>query len=333
MKTLTGAVVGLGIGARHAQVLSSMEGVGLGGVADLDAERAASVARRCQTRAYGDCVEMLDAQRPDFICVCTPPSSHLFITREAARRGVHVFCEKPMASRVADCDEMIEACRNSRVLLMIGQKKRLSPAFQFARERLHAQFGTPRWAAVRYALGRVEKAWFWEENDGGGPLLENSIHAVDTLRFLLGEVERVYAEADNLFNKQYAPQLDTAAVSLRFRSGAIASLGCGQAYEWDFASEGTYLACDNAVVEITGPFDNPDTVRYILRSEPGKVKEVRFPPYDLFQIELGHFADCIRTGAAPLVSGEDGRASVAVCLALKRSARSGMPVTLSSITG
>ena len=327
MRTLRGSVVGLGIGMRHAQVLSRMGGVELAGVADLDGKRAASAVSQCHTNAYGDCLEMLDAEKPDFICVCTPPSSHLLFTREAARRGVHVFCEKPMAPSIADCDGMIEACRTAKIWLMIGQKKRLHPAFQFVKEKMQGEFGSPRWAAVRYALGRVERAWFWEEDDGGGPLLENSIHAVDILRFLLGDVERVYAEADNLFNEHHAPQLDSAAASLRFRSGAIASLGCGQAYEWDFASEGTYLACDHAVVEITGPFDIPDRVRYILRSEPQKTVEMGIPPADLFELELAHFADCIRKDAEPLVTGEEGRASVAVCLALKQSARTGKPVS------
>lgn len=328
MKSLRTGVIGLGIGKCHADVLSRMEGVELVAVADLKDDVVTQLGAKLGVRTYREGAELLKAEALDFVCICTPPSSHLALTQAAAGRGMHVFCEKPMAPTLEDCDGMIAACRNRNVKLMIGQKKRFHPSFRFVKEKLQGEFGPARWAVVRYALGRVGWAWFWDERDGGGPLLENSVHAMDILRFLLGEVERVYAEGGNLFNPQWAPQVDTAAVSLRFRSGAVAALGCGQASEWGFASEGTYLGADNAVVEITGSFDSPEDVRYILRSNPKNVVEVRHENVDLFTLELAHWADCIRQGTEPLVSGEVAKGSVAVCLAVKESVRTGRPVTL-----
>jgi len=327
MKSLRAAVIGLGIGRRHALVLSRMEGVELTAVADLDERAARDMGRQLGVRSYGAGIDLVEAEELDFACLCTPPATHLELTRELARRGVHVFCEKPMAPTLAQCDAMIEACRAGGVRLMIGQKKRFHPAFRFVKEMSAGRFGPPRWAAVRYACGRVPKAWFWAEEDGGGPLLENAVHAMDILRFLMGEVERVHAEAGNLFNERWAGQLDAAAVTLRFRSGAVACVGCGQVYEWPFATESTALGHENAVVEIAGSFDNPERLRYVLRSEPDRVVSVEQGQSDLFEAELRHFADCLRSGAQPLVSGEEARASVAVCLAVKESARSGRPVT------
>jgi len=327
VKILKTAVIGLGIGKRHAMVLSQMECVQLVAVADLKRDLATPLASQLGVRCYLDGMELLEKEKLDFVCVCTPPASHLTFTKGAAQRGFHVFCEKPMAPDLGDADGMIKACKDAGVKLMIGQKKRFQPAFSFVKEMTQKDFGPIRWAVVRYACGRVPLDWFWHEEDGGGPLHENSVHAFDMLRHLMGEVERVYAEGGNLFNPDRAPQLDVASVSLRFKSGAVAAVGCGQAYEWAFAGETSFLACDKAIAEVRGSFDNPEHLRYIIRAEPGRIVEVNYGEKDLFRAELAHFAECILNNKTPLVTGEEGRASIAVCLAVKQSIRTGKPVT------
>jgi predicted dehydrogenase len=326
VKTLKTAVIGLGIGKRHAMVLSGMECIELVAVADLRKDLSVPLGTQLGVRSWQDGMELLEKEKLDFVCVCTPPSSHLTFTRAAAQRGVHVFCEKPMAPTLADCDGMIETCRKAGVKLMVGQKKRFQPAYNFVKEMTGKDFGAIKWAVVRYACGRVPLNWFWKEEDGGGPLHENSVHAFDILRFLMGDVERVYAEGGNLFNPDRAPQIDVASVSIRFKSGAVAAVGCGQAYEWGFAGETSYLACEKAIAEVKGSFDNPEHLRYILRSEPGRVVEVNYGEKDLFRAELAHFAECILNDKQPLVPGEEGRASVAVSIAVKESIRTGRPV-------
>jgi len=326
VSSLKTAVIGLGIGKHHAMVLSEMECVELTAVADLKEEMATHIAEQLGVRRYLDGMELLEKEELDFVCVCTPPASHLVFTQAAAERGIHVFCEKPMAPNLEDCDGMIEACKGKGVKLMIGQKKRFQPSYRFVKEATEREFGPIRWAVVRYACGRVPLDWFWEEEDGGGPLHENSVHAFDMLRFLIGDVERVYAEGGNLFNPDRAPQIDVASVTLRFKSGAVAAVGCGQAYEWSFAGETSYLACENAVAEVRGSFDNPEHLRYILRAEPERIIEVNHGEKDLFRAELAHFAECVMDDTPPLVPGEEGRASLAVCMAVKESIRTGKPV-------
>ena len=328
MTPLKAAVIGLGVGKVHARALAKLKGVELAAVADPKGSVAADLAKELGVRAYGDGMELLEREKLDLACVCTPPASHLKFTREVARRGTHVFCEKPMAPSLGDCDGMIAACKQHGVLLMIGQKKRFHPSFRLIKERTASDFGPIRWAAIRYACGRVPMDWFWDERDGGGPLHENSVHAMDILRHLIGEVERVYAEGGNFFNPTRAPQLDSAAVSLRFTSGAVASVGCGQAWEWSFSGEGTWLAAERAVIEVTGGFDSPGKLRYLLREGPQKIEEVDFGDVDLFDLELAHFVECIQKGTKPLVTGEEGRGSIAVCLAVKESIRTGKAVRL-----
>ncbi len=325
---LKAAVVGLGIGKIHADRLAKMADVDVVAVADLNEETAASVAATCGARAYPDGAELLANERLDFVSICTNPATHLVLTEQAAAGGAHVLSEKPMAPTVQDCDGMIQACAQAGVKLMVAQKKRFEPAYRLIKEKSAGEFGPVRWASVKYALGRAAEDWFWAEDDGGGPLHENTIHVMDLLRFLVGEVERVYAEGGNLFNPAYPDQVDTAAVTLRFRNGAIAAVAAGQASEWGFATENLTFSHQNAVVDVCGGFDRPFDLRYVLKGDPQNVVERNFAGFDAFEAELRHFADCIRDDTDPLVPGEEGRASVGLCMAVKQSVRTGQVVKL-----
>ncbi len=325
---LRAAVIGLGIGKVHVDRLAKMAGVEVAAVADLNVEAAAKVAATCGARAYGGGAELLASEELDFVSICTNPATHLALTCQAAAGGVHVLCEKPMAPTLEDCDGMIRACADAGVRLMIAQKKRFEPAYRLIKEKSSAEFGPIRWVTAKYALGRVAKDWFWVESDGGGPLHENTIHVMDLLRFLVGEVERVYAEGGNLFNPAHRDQVDAAAVTLRFRNGAVAAIGAGQASEWGFATENLTFSHENAVVEVSGNFDSPFGLRYVLKGAPQNAVERSFEGFDAFEAELRHFVDCIRDGTDPLIPGEEGRASVALCMAVKRSVRTGQVVRL-----
>ena len=325
---LRAAVIGLGIGRVHAERLAGMEDVDLTAVADTRADLARQVAEAAGARAYPSGENLLAGEELDFVSICTNPATHLPLARQAAQRGMHVLCEKPMAPSLEDCDGMIAACREAGVKLMVAQKKRFEPIYRLIKQKTGSDFGPVRWATVKYALGRVSKDWFWDEADGGGPIHENAIHMMDMMRFLIGEVDRVYAEGGNFFNPAYPAQIDCAVATLRFQCGAVAAIGAGQASEWGFATEHVTLSHDNAVVEVDGRFDRPSRLRYVLKDDPQNVVEQAFEPFDAFEGELAHFAACIRNGTAPAVPGEEGRASVALCMAVKQAARTGDIVRL-----
>jgi len=322
------AVVGLGIGQTHLQHFRTIKGVEIVGVVDTDDKVRKAVADRYGVRGFASSEDLLDARPPDAVSICTPPGSHLKLTRIFAERKVHILCEKPMAPTIRDCSGMIAACRKNKVHLMIGFKKRFSPTYQFLKDRFSTSFAPPRWAAVRFALGRVDKKWFWDENDGGGPISENTVHVIDLLRFLMGEVTTVYAEGGNLFMPTYRPQIDSAVFTLKFASGAVASVAAGYASEWPVAKEEVSLASQKVVCEVKGPFDRPETLQYIRRNAPSKIYRKAYEEPDGFAGEIKHFVDCVRKGRSPAVSGEDGLAALRICLAVKRSIRSGRVVRL-----
>lgn len=319
-------VIGLGIGDRHVQEFRRLPGVRVAAVADTLAARAAEVGERYGVAAYDDALTMMERERLDAVTICTPPKHHHDLTLAAAERGLHVLCEKPMAPSIAECNAMIDACRRAGVVLLLGFKKRSSPAFRFLKEQ-EGEWGAPLVGQVRYQLGPVPKAWFWDEGDGGGPLIENTAHAFDMLRFLFGEAERVYAEGGSHF-VEGRDTISAAAVSLRFGGGAMVTLAAGSGGIWGYdASERWVLNYAGLNAELAGPFDVPRHLRLMRRDGAG-IEERWWPDASGWAEQMRHFVDCLRGEALPRATGEDGKRALQLGLAVKESVTTGIPVTI-----
>jgi len=323
--------VGLHAGVGHLREYKERNDVEVAGVCDLNEELARERAAEYGGNVYLDFEQMLDKEKPDAVSIATPPALHAPMTEMAAARGIHVLCEKPMAGTVADGERMIAAADKAGVKLMIAFKKRFCAPYQFIKEKLDSGLGPCLWACARYALGRVEKDWFWKEGDGGGPLVENSAHMLDMIRYLMGDVAEVRAAGGNLFMKHRAPQVDAAAVVLRFASGGVASLGLGYGCEWAMAREELVLSSAKVVFEVQGRFDRGDALRYVMRQDPGEPVTVPFgEDADLggFRGEIAHFVECIRDDREPMVRGQDGLAALRLSLAIKEACRTGQTISL-----
>jgi predicted dehydrogenase len=342
-------VIGLGIGRHHALNYARLLGVELAGVCDLNAELAAQVAAEHGCRAYDDPRRLLAEAEPHAVSICTPPKTHRPLAEAAAARGVHVLVEKPLASTVEDCDRLTAACADRGVLLMVGHKKRFSPPLVRLRELAsgEGQLGAIRQVVVRYMHpGLARQGWFWDEHDGGGPILENHVHAADTLCYLLGTPQRVFAEGTTRFLEPEASTLPAAALEVpnvatytaRFGGlgagqDALVSVGYGMIGPMPsvpFGEEHWFFVCERGQAEVTGRFDRLALLRWAERQRTAEVHEEAWPAetVDTFPAELAHFVECVRTGAPPRIGGGAGREAVRFCLAVLESARTGMPVLL-----
>ena len=324
------AVIGLaGVGRTHVERWAAIPDADLVSICDIVPQTADEFASKYAVKGYTSTEEMLDKEDLTAISICTPPKTHLALTHMASIRGVHVLCEKPMASTVADCQQMINVCKANGVVLQIGHKKRFLPPLLRLKELAGGGLGPIQYMVHRYPHpGMSDKEWFWAENDGGGPILENAVHAADILGFLMGDVERVYAEGGTFFAPQRKPQIDCAVFTLRFKSGAIGVVNAGMVSMGPFSFEDFYAANENGVAEVTGRFDSPEILRYAFRADPKNVQQEGYPGFDAFRAEIEHFIACIQTGDEPCASGEAGMKAVAICRAVKKSAEIGAPVQM-----
>ena len=323
------AVIGLGGAGRiHTSQVNSTEKGELACVCDIAPSVAQRTGERAKVKAYTSAEEMLEKEELDGVVIATPPKSHYPLAKMAAEKGVHVFVEKPMASTVEDCQKMIDICKEKKVTLAIGHKKRFLPALVRLKELTEGELGPIRYMIHRYPHpGMSGDDWFWQEDDGGGPILENAVHAADMMGFLMGDVEKVYAEGGAFFAPpERRPQIDCAVYTLRFKSGSIATVGAGMVSMRGFAFEDYYIANENGVAEVSGPFDSADVLRYALRGDPQQMHEENYSGANTFRAELDNFMQCSRTGEEPGANGEAGKKAVAICRAAKESADTGEPV-------
>jgi len=270
---------------------------------------------------YESMEQMFEVQQLDAVVVATPPAQHLESTQMAAERGIHVFCEKPMASTVEDCEAMVEVCDKQKVKLFVGFKHRYAKACVLVRNRL-TEFGKPLWAMYTYPLWKVDDpGWKFKEGECSGILLENAVHAIDTLRYLLkADVIRIYAEGGtHRFETSYP---DTAVFTLRLDNGAIASIGAGASSEEVISQEYLAINYENAVVQIWGKLDYPYNLRICTRDD-NAVEEHTFEGSDGVREEIRHFFACIHKDEQPLATGRDGTEAVRVALGVLESVKTG----------
>lgn len=274
---------------------------------------------------YQDMRQMFEKEEMDGVVVSTPPTEHLLPTRLAAERGIDVFCEKPLAANLEDCDKMIEVCRKNEVKLMVAFKHRFAKAFSYLKDN-RVRLGKPLWAMYTYPLWKVDDpGWKFQEEGTKGIIAENVVHAIDGLIYLMGDVERIYAEGNRVvFNHPTLP--DSAIFTMRFANGAIAAIGGGCTSDRRISREYLDIHFERGLAQVQGKLDYPCNLRLLWRDED-EVEEHTFAGSDGVREEIRHFVKCIRENKEPLCDGREGRKSLEVALAVLESIKENRVVT------
>lgn len=223
-------IVGCGvIGPIHAEAISSLPDAQLVAVADLIPERAQGLAGKYGASPYTDLQAMLDHERLDVVIICTPSGNHGEHACQVMRSGRHVIVEKPMEISRATIEEMLRVQQETGVKLAVISQHRFDPASLQVHQLVEEQaFGrlvlgnaiVPWWRSQEYyESGAWRGTW---KLDGGGVLMNQSIHSIDLLQWLMGPVKSIYSYADTLVHHMETE--DTAVAILRFASGALGAI-------------------------------------------------------------------------------------------------------------
>jgi myo-inositol 2-dehydrogenase/D-chiro-inositol 1-dehydrogenase/scyllo-inositol 2-dehydrogenase (NAD+) len=305
-------------------------------VVDDEPDRAKSLARRVGATSYHTTLdEALEQTRFDAVVISTPTFTHRDFAMLAAGAGKHVFCEKPMALTVDECDDMIHAARRSEVALQIGFMRRFQDEFVEARRRIAAgDVGEPM---VIKSLTRgpgLPPPWAWDLKKSNGMLAEVNSHDFDCVRWLVGsDITRVYAETANMKGAsrgvETANFYDNAVVALRFANGAVGTIDgtCPADYGYDarveiVGSEGLLIVGDlrgQPIIEARSR--DVGAITPLHRTWPDRFEQG-------YRDEMRSFVDVALSGERPAVTGEDGRHAVSAVQAANRSWMEERPVTL-----
>jgi predicted dehydrogenase len=341
METVKLAVIGLNFGKAHASNIKDGKVPGeLAALADMKSEFGA-LADSWGVPFFTSYKEMLSLIKPEGVIIAVPPKFHKTIAIDCMEAGADVLVEKPVTLTSEEADELIAAEKRLGKKILVGQHHRFDPSVIKAREKIASGelgkligfhiFGTlpkPTW----YYIQDYKK----QRSAGGGTVALNGIHDLDRLRYLCGDMEKVYAMKGNSIRGFEVE--DTAAVSIRCKSGAI----------------GTYYIsdCSHPISEFTDTyFLEKGTIRFLCSSfyqQPGshvyqegalgegfapaeREKELRtvYIPFESPHVkEVSFFCRMIREGLNPVTSVEDGKKSMELMNAVIKSMDTGNVVCL-----
>ncbi len=233
-KILNAAVYGCGVIAKtHAKALDAAEGVQLYACADINLTAAENFAKEYGIAVFRDYAELLASSEVDVICICTPSGTHEKLTVEALRAGKNVILEKPMGLNAAECDEIIAAERASSGKVTVISQMRTSPDIRRAKELITSgKLG-------KLILGDLHMCYYRNEDyykgswrgtkamDGGGALMNQGIHGVDVLCYLMGDIRNVGSVVRTLAHDIEVE--DTATAAVEFENGALGVISASTA--------------------------------------------------------------------------------------------------------
>jgi 1,5-anhydro-D-fructose reductase (1,5-anhydro-D-mannitol-forming) len=286
-------------------------------------------------RSYARLEDLLADPAVDAVYVSTTNELHLPQALAAAAAGKHVLCEKPLALSVADARRMVAACREAGVVMGTNHHLRNAAAHRAMREAIAAgRIGRPLAARVFHAVHLPPHLQGWRierPEAGGGVVLDITVHDADTLRFVLDdEPEEVVALEQSAGMARAAGLEDGAMAVVRFRSGLLAQLH--EAFTVKHAGTGLEVHGSEGSLVARDVMTQRPVGEVVLRTGAG-AEALPLEHENLYEGALRRFHAATRGEGRPAATGEDGGMSLAVALAVRRSAREGRRVRLDEILG
>ncbi|NKB68334.1 MAG: hypothetical protein GKR89_14830 [Candidatus Latescibacteria bacterium] len=301
-----------GIARHHASYLSKLKNARIVAVADVVEESAQRFAADFGAgQSFADYQSLLNVKEVDAVWICTPTFQHPAPVIAAARAGKHVFCEKPMALKLADARRMDTACQQADVRLTIGFVRRFDRQWGKLKQIVQSgALGSP--VIWRFAAGgKPANPWFRDENKGGGPLMDGAVHNYDFALQIFGPVQSV--QASSLQFDTTSVGADTATAILNFASGDQHAL----IWSWGVAA-GVNVAGLNDVIGPKGTLQfgmtaaqapanfKPDTQGAFTLKTAAKERVYPYAKKDMFAEQARHVVRAFERDEQPLVTGQDG---------------------------
>ena len=300
-ESLRVGVVGVGVmGANHARVLCELPGVELAGVADPDRRQAHAVGGALGCPALGTVEELLD-RGVNAVTIAAPTHLHRDIALSCIARGVHVLVEKPIASTVAEGEEIIKAARQAGVTLMIGHVERFNPAVQAIAQAITGE------DILSVSITRVGP--FPPRMSNVGVVTDLAVHDIDLICwFTRSQIVDVQPQVSNAV----AEREDIALLQFRTASGVLAHINTNwltpfKARTVQVATRHKYVVGDLLTRQVSECYGYQPDGSYSMRHlSVGHAEPLRS--------ELSAFVKSIREGTVPPVTGEDGVASLGIAI-------------------
>ena len=323
-------IIGCGqIGKKYALAFRKM-GVEVGGVADIDDKKREEVASIAGAQPFRDYRRMLDQAKPNVVGICTPIGLHYEPVMEAAKRGIHIFCEKPLASTLERGIEMVRFCRDQGVKLGLGFNKRYEKITVLAKEIVDSgSIGEAWYFFVSYFQPEPPIPWYRE----WGATLDTLVHQIDYANWILqAEPTRVTVEKQYFLDN---PGEDKSFINLDY--GDKKAIICGGYFREYPPIAGSHDTCFQIVGKKGYLLGKRPDILFLCNSAEAQQLNQRMQnsfvsKQDSFLLELSDFLQAVKHNTPLPVSGEDGLRAQIVIEGIKKSQVEKKFVDLKTVT-
>lgn len=325
MRPITFGLIGCGwIGGLHAAVINGLDNAELTAVSDINEAAGSHLSSLYHCRYYQDYMALLNDPNIQAVSICLPSGMHGKLAVEALRHGKHVICEKPMEISLEKGEEMIQAAKTSGRKISIIMQHRFDPPIIALKKAISENvIGRILWAASRTLWYRDDKYYSngWRgtwKYDGGGALMNQSIHYIDLLLYLMGDVRSVSAKCRNLLHSQIETE-DIGIADLEFENGSLGTIeGATLCYPGEgsqlcvFAENGSVIIKDDCLIS----YHLKDQTEYAgfeaLLGEKPQINPFFGLDERSHKMQYEDFTAAILNDREPLVNGEEALRSIQV---------------------
>lgn len=326
-KKLKVANIGMKFGMCHVEGALSYEGAEIAAICDCDEENLRFAGERYnipEDKRFTDYNDIVNNKDIDIVTVAVPDQLHKKISCDMLRAGKHVLCEKPLALTREDVKEIIEVSRESGCKFMVGQICRYTPAFEKAKEIIEAgTLGEVYFIESEYAHDYMKLVDNWRADPLRHGVIGGGCHAVDLIRWLVGDPEEVFAYGMHKLLPQ-VPYDDATIAIMKFGENVagkvFVSTGCKRDYTMRtciYGTKGT-LICDNTSPTMT--LFTTDSEGVV--NEKPEIIEVEVNNHNAVK-EFEVFANAVLNGKDVLTDAVEGAKTVEVCLSIVESSKTG----------
>lgn len=312
---------------------------------DINEKKLAKAAKFSKLEPYSNLDDFLKSDI-DAVMVLVPHYLHKDIVIAVAEAGKHIICEKPMATTLEECDEMIAATKKAGIKFMIAENHRFLPAHQFIKDALDRGFIGDVFLGRTYE-GAYARSQFFDNNDwsftykkgGGGVVSDQGIHKFTMLNWFLGEVDSAQCWLSKTAKSSPDKGEDTAIILLRYKCGAIVTVDISSSTVHPLTNK-TELHGTKGTIFEDHDWERP--VKVFSSHPDAEVKgefyspQIEHGPFpDYYKISMGHedayFAECILEDKKPDFTPEEARQGVAVVLLAYLSAKNGRMTSMDEL--
>lgn len=281
-----------GIARAHMSALKKHSDVEIVAVCDINVENAKEMALEVGAKFFSDFDDFLNVPL-DAMYICLPPYAHSGQVEMVAKRGIHIFIEKPIALTIERACSMVDACEKAGIVTQVGYQNRFGVATQKLKSMIdNGTAGKPTLFDGRYACNSLHSSWWRDKSKSGGQIFEQVIHTYDICMYFLGEPDTVGGLVSNLCHQHIANYTveDTAVGWMKFESGALATIASTNNAIPGLWQNDYSVFCEKVTVH----FEGPNHAEFIYTSENPPRHERVEETLDLNDVQCEAFIRAIK---------------------------------------